>query len=261
MRSSLARYYDHLDDLVVMVPTSGRGWTGRDLPVKECCSIVRAVDRRGIARFIEGDWVDGDEPMNAETRQRQAGVDALSDVEWILQIDNDEVLPRIESLLAVLEDAPDATSVEWPMRVLFRRRGADYLEVTGKDGAPSCEYPGPVAVRRGTRLAYSRRTEAPSLRVLVVDADDAGDGVPAVSLADAAWHNSWARGVGQTWRKIRTWGHADGLRMTYYLVATWLPAPVTWRLLHDFHPLFGSVWPALGRTRLPEGLLLVEDAR
>ncbi|WP_427383661.1 hypothetical protein [Janibacter sp. G56] len=147
LRSSLARYYPLLDDLVVPVPTSGRGWTGHPIPVDECLRIIREIDVRGIVREVEGDWVDTDRPMRADTAQRQAAVDALGErVDWILQVDNDEVLPDTGALLEALgrADAAGCDAVEWPMRVLFRARSRGrFLVVTGPVERTSSNIPVP----------------------------------------------------------------------------------------------------------------------
>ena len=123
LASSLARYYDLLDDLVVLVPEDGLSWAGHPLPVQECLAAVRAVDHRGLARSVQGRWTDPDDVLAAEIAQRTAGLQALAHCDWVLQIDNDEVLPDPHALLAALDVAEDAgiDAVEWPMRVLFRR--------------------------------------------------------------------------------------------------------------------------------------------
>src|SRR5688572_26752944 len=70
------------------------GWTCSMIPVAECEAVVDEVDVRGIARRVHGLWRDDANPLAADTAQRQAGVDALSDsVDWMLQVDNDEILP------------------------------------------------------------------------------------------------------------------------------------------------------------------------
>jgi hypothetical protein len=272
LRSSLERYYPLLADLVVLVPADRLGWTGRPIPVDECLAIVRAVDHRGIHRVVEGTWRDEQAPLRAETAQRQAGVDALQDVDWVLQIDNDEVLPTPASLVRMIEAAEDsgARAVEWPMRVLFRRIGPQrFLQVCAPNGEPHHEYPGPVAVRSDVTLVQARRTDEPYLRAAVTGdtwslqltrpAEARESRVATLEGSEAIVHNSWGRSSRSIWRKIRTWGHARDTRALPYYFLVWLPAPLTWRWLRDLHPMERIVWPRVRPTRLAEALLQESD--
>ena len=271
LRSSLARYYHLLDDLVVLVPEDGLGWNGYPLPVEECLAAVAEIDTRRLARQLPGVWRDVRRPMMAETAQRQAGIDALSStVDWILQVDNDEVLPDPDSLLAIVAEAGDDVGVEWPMNILYRKlRGGRYLRVVGVQGQPVYDYPGSVIVRSGTRLTEARRHEGGFTRV-TVRGDDASLQVTrppedrehrkaGIDPSLAIVHNSWARSPSQVWRKTRSWGHASGLRGVVYYLAHWLPAPLTWRWARDFHPFARGLWPRLGVVRFPSGLLVPTD--
>ena len=220
---------------------------------------------RRIARQVHGTWRNDRHPILADTAQRQAGIDALSgSVDWILQVDNDEVLPDPHALLDALDWLSGEAGIEWPMRVLYRRlRDGRYLQVVGRHGETVYEYPGSVVVRPGTRLVDARRHEGRFLRVVV-----RGDGSslqlarapePAERRggeidADAAIvHNSWAKTRPQVWRKTRSWGHEAGLKGTVYYLTRWLPAPLTWRWMRDFHPFAKGLWSRLGVVRLPAG--------
>lgn len=272
LRSSLSRYYDHLNDLVVLIPEDGVGWAGRPIPVQECLDAVGALDTRGIARAVRGRWTSPHAPLTAETAQRQAGVDALSGVDWILQVDNDELLPDVSSLLGTLAaQGPDVVAVEWPMRVLYRSLGAGrWAAVVSAQGLPVVEYPGPVAVRAGTLLGQARRPAQGRVLRMVVRGDDRSLQVrrPAepdelrddsLTLDDAIWHNSWGRTTGEVWRKTRTWGHAAGWRGARYFVLRWLPSRWLWRWTKNFHFFADGLWPALRPVTVPPGLLRAED--
>lgn len=274
LRSSVTRYYDYLDDLVVLVPEDGLGWLGKPIPVAECLSVIDEIDTRGIARRVSGRWVDPAHPMAADTAQRQVGVDALDGVDWVLQVDNDEVVPDIGRLLDVAKSAPsDIVGIEWPMRVIYRALGGGRgLMVTGESGRPIFEYPGAVLVRRGARLADARRLGDGRIQRLVVEGDSESlqvrqprgndevrtQGLPAES---AILHNSWGRSPRQIWRKTRTWGHAAGLRGAFYYLSRWLPAPLLWRTQRDLHPFAEGLWPRVRPERIPIELLDPRDRR
>jgi hypothetical protein len=259
LRSSLSRYYPSLDVLVISASISGRGWTGREIPSDRCVEIVRSLDTRGIVREVRGEWTCRDDPMAADTMQRQAAIDAMPDVDWVLQIDTDEILPDFGALQEVLDaaEARGIDAVEWPMRVLFRRlRDGRYLEVTAESGRARYEYPGPIAVRPTVTLADARRTRGPFLRPIVegdtestqvVRPPDEGEiRLPGLQPTRAILHNSWAREPTEVRRKITSWGHNQSLRSWLYYWRVWLPAPLRWRRLRDFHPLMPKLWPRLG---------------
>ncbi len=274
LASSLSRYYDLLDDLVVIAPRSRRGWTGRPIPVDECLEIVARHDPRGIHRIVWGDWENHAEPMRGEMAQRQAGIDALgSSVDWVLQIDNDEVLPDPSALLTLLDEAEalGIDAVEWPMRVLFRRlRTGEYLEVCAADGGFRYDYPGPIAVRPGATVIDARRCPGVFLRPVVhgdrvslqLRQEPASGEVRLECLehSEAIVHNSWGREPEAVHRKVRTWGHAAGLKGELYYWTRWWPSPVLWRVMRDFHPFAGGLWPKLTRTS-PAREFLVEPDR
>lgn len=275
LRSSLARYYDLLDDLVVPVPRSGRGWTGRTIPVDECRRIIADIDVRGIAREVPGDWVDPEHPMVADTAQRQAALDALvGHVEWVLQIDNDEVLPSPQLLVAVIAEAHSEgfDSVEWPLRVLYRSLGTNrFLSVAGAAGAETFEYPGPVAIRPTARLVEARRPAGDALLRMTVVEDGGSFQLQqpvtpnetrraTVPSAAAIIHNSWGRSPAQVWRKTRNWGHAAGVKGVAYYLIRWLPSPFLWRFMRNYHPFADGLWLSLTPFEVPEGLLHPEDA-
>lgn len=269
MRSSLARYYHRLDDLVVAVPSDGLGWTGRRIPVQECLAIIAEVDERGIARYVEGTWTDPEQPMRADTAQRQAALDALGDaVDWVLQIDNDEVIPDVDRLIEVAHQAGEGTTaIEWPMRVLYRHvGGTSYLSVAASDGRPVHDYPGPVLIRPEATLVNARRPAGAAILRATVIGDDVSLPVrhapqagetrrECLDPSDAIVHNSWGRSPSEVWRKTRTWGHASGLRGVLYFGARWYPSRWAWRWQRDLHPFARGLWPRLRPETVAADLL------
>ncbi len=256
--STVARYYDLLDDLVVVAASDGTGWTGAPIASLPCVALVRALDTRGIVRVVWGEWRDPAHPLHAETAQRQAALDTLGHVDWVIQLDGDELLPEPTALVDAMAEAERLAvdAIEWPMRVLFRRRrDGSYLEVENADGRAHFEYPAPVVVRPHVTLTEARRTAGPFLRMAVHDdhtslqvAAPAAPGEVrrhALQAEQAVIHNSWARDPLSVRRKLASWGHHGGRRTRLYFALCWLPSAVTWRLLRDFHPLVRPLWPRL----------------
>ena len=156
---------------------------------------------------------------------------------------------------------PWTLAVEWPLRVLYRQlpKGR-YLEVVTSQMTTHYEY-GSIAVRPGAQLVECRRSSGPFLRPLVMGdrfslqvrrPPEDGEHRAEILTSDAAiWHNSWARPPRAVRSKIASWGHNQGLKSWVYYYAKWLPAPLTWRVLRNFHPLHPSLWPRLATAVLP----------
>jgi len=267
LEQTLASYYPILDALVVPVPEGARGWTGAPIPVDAAMKIIDRVDTRRLMRRVSGRWRDTDHPMRAETAQRQAALDALAEeVDWVIQLDADELLPDVDALLMAIEEAENRglSAVEWPMRVLFRRTSRHVFEVVAADGASRYDYPGAIAVRPGVRLLDARRAEGGFLRVvargdtsslqLVHSPGEREHRWEAIGHAQAVIHNSWARTTAEIRQKTRSWGHASGWRGAVYFATVWLPVPLTWRWARDVHPFSRGLWPRLERRALAPSL-------
>jgi hypothetical protein len=262
LRSSLSRYYDILELLVISASATNIGWTGSPIPADDCVELAQGLDDRGVATILRGDFCSPLAPLDADTRQRQDAIDAIAtldaSLDWILQIDTDEVLPSLKRLLDVIALAEEygADAIEWPMRILYRRlRDGQYLQIVNADGSDHYEYPGPIAVRSGTRLNHARLSAGRFLRPLVQ-----GDKcslqiarpalpnevrIPCLTEGEAILHNSWARSPAEVHRKISSWGHNQGLRSSLYFYRTWLPTPLRWRRMRDLHPFSSDLWPRL----------------
>lgn len=268
VRQSVSAYYREVERLVVAYDRSGKDWLGGDIDASEALDALRALDVDGKIEWFAGDFggAAGDNPMDGETRARRAALErAEVGADWVLQIDTDEVLPdwaALNDALALAEDR-EIPSVEWPMRVLFRRlwSGA-YLEVATLSGSVHFEYPGPIAVRPGARLIEGRRAEGPYVRP-VVSGDchslqlrqppESGEVRATEILASQAiWHNSWARTPKVVRAKIMSWSHSAGSRTWIYYWLKWWPAPLLWRAMRCVHPFdrvrrsrARALWPRL----------------
>nr|WP_274636848.1 hypothetical protein [Microbacterium bovistercoris] len=257
---TLGQYYPLLDDLVVPVPRSGVGWSGKPILLDECLGIIRAADDRGILRVVEGDWIDPEHPLAADTAQRQAALRSLrGHVDWVLQFDGDEFLPRpaVIAELIDLAEAQEVDAVEIPMRVLYRRTKRHVWEVVESGGETHHEYPGSIILRPEVNLVSARRTAGPFIRVASDDAvrslqlarppEPDERRVRGFSADDAIVHNSWARSSASIRRKATGWGHARQFSFARYFWLRWWPTPVMWWSQRDVHPFSGGLWPRLRR--------------
>lgn len=259
LEQSVRAYYSRVQKIVVSYDTAGKGWTGAPIPVDECISRLKAIDGDRKMRFVGGTFSGPvKDPMENDTRQRNAALELASEgADWVLQLDTDEWVPEVDCLLEGILSAQKIglPALEWPMRVLYRKLSeGKYLEVCAQGGMEHFEYIAPVAVRAGSRLVHSRRTNAGFLRA-VVRGDRRSIQLNRACLkgevreemleaGQAIVHNSWARSPAELRRKIRSWSHAS-LRAWVYYGVTWLPSVWFWRRMKNIHPFFGEVWPAL----------------
>ena len=263
---SISAYYDYIDVLVVSYDSTYRGWTGAKIPVGECLQKLRNCDTQSKIVELPGTYSTGvGLPIDRDTKQRQECIDYLSDhVDWILQIDTDEYIPNVTKLIEQTTGMPkEITGIEWPMRVLFRKLSKrKYLAISNTDYQPTYEYPGPILVRSHVTLVDARRTTGTVVRYAVLGDTSSlqlqANHVNGVDVRrvlddkDAVIHNSWARNPDVVWRKVASWGHHEGIRSLFYYLFIWLPAPITSKILNDFHPFAKGLWPKL--TNLEVGV-------
>jgi hypothetical protein len=262
---SILSYYDAVDEIVVSYDKESRGWTGRPVIVDECLRRLKAIDRDGKMRYFPGDYYSPKrDAMQSDTYQRQCALDqAGTDADWILQLDTDEVLPDVGKFIESLEYAAERgiPAVEWPMRVFFQRLpDGRFLEICESQVDGHFEYPGPIAVRPGTKLASARRTAGPYVRAVVEGDRSLQTNRPAeanehrvtfCSDAEAIAHFSWVRTPAEVRSKIASWGHSEGWKTWFFYQLYWRSAPRFWRWHRDFHPFARGLWKALRPAAVP----------
>jgi hypothetical protein len=224
LAASVTAYYDRVGRIVVSYDESSTSWSGTPLPVAECLEILAALDVDGKCELAPGAfWRPGEEPLANDTHQRQAALEQASEgADWVLQLDTDEVMPRPEVFFGALDRADDAgaTALDYPSRWLYSRVadaavGGRYLEASTRLWRPVAGFPGPLAVRAGTRLECAR--QAPTAIRYRVDlrpwntdpAQGPGSVVhEVVGVDDAVVHYSWVRPDEHMRRKFGWSGHS-----------------------------------------------------
>jgi len=218
--ASIRAYYPVVDRIVVSYDRDHTSWAGGPLPVADCLAAIASVDVDGKCVLAPGAYArPGEPPLESETIQRQKALDQASDgADWVLTLDTDEVIPRLEPFLGALDraDAAGARALHYPSRWLYARVGPGrYLESSTRFGRARAHYPGPLAVAAGTLLEHCRQTDAPHYRVDVrpwnTDPHHPRDAVvhEVVAERDAVLHFSWVRDDATMRAKFAWSGHAD----------------------------------------------------
>ena len=121
-----------------------------------------AADPQGKILMLPGDHSDPDRfVLDVETEHRQSALDAASEgADWVIQLDTDELLPSPSAFAAqlALAEQRGADALEFPARIIYARTPSGrFLEQCGRLWTAQSAYPGPVAVRAGTRLSHARQ--------------------------------------------------------------------------------------------------------
>ncbi len=250
LEESVQSYYGLVDRLVISYDETGTSWTGTPMPVEECLERLRAIDVDSKMHFAPGRYHrPGEHPLANETYQRsQALAVAGQDADWVIQLDTDEVVADPKEFRSSIAEADGLgyTGLEYPARLLYQHvRDNLYLEQCLRLWRICGHYPGPVAVRSGSRLTLARQGD---VRLYRVDfrATNTDPAHPAdapvhrvIRPSQAIMHYSMVRSDAHMNAKSRSSGHA-----TDY---DWAPVIAKWKW-HRAHPYL-----AVARTPLQRG--------
>jgi hypothetical protein len=220
LEQSVHSIYAIAERIVVVYDEAGLSWTNRPLPIGQCLSTVKDMDVKGKVTLLPGNFHNtGLAPLGAETLERNAGITELGDdVDWVVQIDTDEVLGNPARFVESIEraQAAGASALDYPARWLYGHVGGRlFLERCRRTWGISAGYPGPMAVRAGTRLRLARQCDAPIWRADFrrhnTDPAHPRDARvdELVRPADGIWHFSWVRCEVGMRNKATTSGHVD----------------------------------------------------
>lgn len=219
---SIASYYDLVDRIVVSYDIDGLSWAGFPMDVDGTIARMLEVDSASKIELLPGAWHDPDAfTLDMETRQRQAAIDHVSEgVDWVLQLDSDEIAlaPARLANSIVEADRAGAGALHYPLRHVYQRTLAGkLLEQSRRWGGVRAGYPGPVAVRSGTRLTHCRQVNDVEHFRIDFEATNTDPAHPhdapvhgVVSTDEAIMHMSWVRTQEQMEGKAKTSGHAEG---------------------------------------------------
>jgi len=251
---TLASFYDHVERIVVSTDPK-RGWSGIPITPDDTIDRIRAMDHDNKITILEGDFVKTADPMANETYQRQVTADLLAEqtpgLDWILQIDADEVFLDFPYLLHTLAGLPAMTrAFYWKLLLLFNTLddGRLLVVVDEERRNPIIDVL-PLGHRPGARMKVARNPAMPhSLRGLLRwRYDFSGDN----AASKAALHYSFAKSEARIYEKMKTWGHSNDFDTDAYF-ALWKRSKTDWEDIRDFHPVTPKRWPALRPYHLHE---------
>ncbi len=204
----IQHYQNKVDEIVVLNSTVP--WNGESDADDKTGAIARSLG----ATVIEYNWPD-------ETSQRNAGLDYLGDVDWVIVVDPDEFISDEDwgKLLFCLEKAEAPAYVVEHQRVFWK-----HSEVF-----PHNDYQQIIAVKPKEVRFVDKRV----INTIY--------GVAPVDLL----HFSWARTNDEVLKKLTHYSHADELLKGWY-ENVWLADAKT-----NLHPKDPEVLAALIPAKLP----------
>lgn len=222
LRESIASYLPWVDRVVLSYDEDGLSWSGERLPIDRCLEILADFPESAPLVHAPGRFsAPGTPALESETRQRQAALDQASeDADWVVQLDSDEVVTSPQAFFGSISraDASGAAGLDYPSRWLYSRVGPGrYLEKSRRWGGLSAGYPGPLAVRAGSRLRLARQMDGRLYRVdFAARSTDPWRPRDApvhevVAPEDGVLHFSWVRPDALMREKLAWSGHADGM--------------------------------------------------
>ena len=265
IEASLRSYYDLVERIVVCYDEGGRGFSGAPVDSEQCRRRLQAIDRDGKFDYRPGPYARPeyfDRPIENDTYQRQHALDQASDgADWVLQLDTDEVLGGSQVFLDCLREADrrGRQALNYPSLWLYSQAfGSWCLEWCDRGWWRAPGYPGPMAVRAGSRLTLARRVEDGHFHVDLTRRGSSGrvpNGVPVYRVIEAraaVWHLSMWRDEAWLRRKFASSGHARD--------RDWHPEIAGW-MWAQRHPLLKTLTSqfGLGPYRRPLRLSRVPD--
>lgn len=254
IEGSVLSYYPIVERIVVSYDEDGFSWTGAPLDIDGCLSRLRAIDRDGKMDFQPGHYARKKfyyQPLENDTHQRQCALDqAGTDADWVLQLDTDEVIGCESTFRDCLAEAERLrrAALNYPSLWLYCHAFATwYLEWCDRGWRRAPGYPGPMAVRAGSKLTLARRIEHGHFHVdltrrgsrVRVPNDLKVDRV--IAAGEAVWHFSMLRDESSLRSKFISSGHAHE-RNWHEEVDGWLRArrhPLLKTLISQFgHGLY-----------------------
>lgn len=244
---SLASFYDEVDFLMVSTDPR-RGWSGVPITPDDTLERIRAFDKDNKIEILEGDFCRYPQAMRNDTYQRQVTVDRLVErvpgLDWVVQVDADEVFFDFTDFKAALSAQPEAVrGIVWRLIIVFNyTEDGRYLVIVDRNGEPYLERFS-IAHRPQYRLHACRTPVLPELNG---KPDPASQYIapPDMAYGRTVLHYSFAKSEARIWEKLQTWGHTDEVDIEAYF-ALWKRSQTDWQNIRDFHPTYPIAWHAL----------------
>jgi len=230
--TSLSHIYKHADTIVISYDANNKTWAGNNINIPESVfSDIKKLDTDNkIILYKDSFYIEGMQPMDLETRQRNLMAEKMGSGGWHIQIDGDEyaydfgVLTQFLRKNKYLLNNPAKNSFNFQVNfvTLFKQNDEGYFVITPFE--EKC-----MLITNYPQYEYARNTNKG--RVLPLDY--------------YLIHQSWARHEDEISEKINNWGHKNDFNTLEFLNLWKQINSENYKNFFDFHPLYKGLWKEL----------------
>lgn len=230
--TSIKHIYEHADLIVISYDADGKTWAGNDIHIPESFfDDIQKIDiQNKIVLYKDSFYLEGMQPMDLETRQRNLMADKMGTGGWHIQMDGDEYaydfgslakfLKRHKYLLKNSNKNPFNFHVNFV--TLFKQNAEGYFVIAPFE--EKC-----ALITNNPKYEYARNT----------------NNGRTISLDYYLIHQSWAREDNEIIEKINNWGHKNDFNTAEFFDFWKKINSQNYKDFKDFHPLYKGLWKEL----------------
>lgn len=228
--NSLPHIYSYVDQIVFAIDINRKTWMGNDFNIDEdFFEKIKNFDLDHKISFYEDQfYVEGEKPIDLDTRERRMLADYMGHNCWKIQIDSDEYCLHFNRLITYLKKnrfllkktAPPVNFLPTWIS-LFKQVERGFFIIQPYHEVFSM-------VSNKPQYKYARNAHGMDIRINY-----------------NVIHQSWARTDEEILTKIENWGHSHDFDvMTFY--QKWKDLNENnYREYKDFHPIYKGLWNSL----------------
>lgn len=256
---SVYSYLNICDTIIGIYDEDHIGHAGAKIDVRECLRRLECFNEYAKIKLIKGKFTKFSSPHANEHDQRSTGVSYASELgaDWVLHIDNDEILPDSEWLYEQINSQlrSSRASIEIASRVYYSHEVSRLLQIAPLAAKSEYYENLAIAVKPFTKLQRarfaknqlilspktSRGQKAKQLAKRILGRDYLE--YKKIPHDKCIMHMSWVRSKKGIEQKVKSWGHATDFDVESYLQNYWEKAfNGEWAELTNIHPIWPEMW-------------------
>lgn len=230
--TSLHHIYEHADSIVISYDINNKTWAGNNIYIPESVfSDLKKLDvQNKIILYGDTFFIEGMQPMDLETRQRNMMAEKMGTGGWHIQMDGDEYAYDFGKLAIFLkknkyllkDSAKNPFNFQVNFVTLFKKSTEGYFVITPFD--EKC-----MLITNYPKYEYARNTNKGKI----------------IPLDYYLIHQSWARDEEEISEKINNWGHKNDFDTSLFFNFWKEINSSNYKTTKDFHPLYKNLWKEL----------------
>jgi hypothetical protein len=225
---TLPAYLKQVDLVILGLDRKRLTWAGNKFEIPDSFfEQLKALDIEQKIKIVEDDFfVEGANPRDLDTRERNILSTYAPEGSWLLSIDADEYLLNVDELIEFLHEfSDDRVCLFGNWITLFKQSGKNMFVI---ENEPDTVERFPLATMKSNAFNYCRNTDQ---RI--------------VFTSTCAIHFSWARTKEELERKLLNWTHRDDFKVDEFIEKWESINDSNYEKFVDFHPFDGPMWHRL----------------